>query len=106
VAPGDDIKDLERALEALRRREQQLRHIADAMPALISYVDADRRYRFVNRQYETWFRCTREEVLGKTMEEVLGAEVMARGAPTSTAPSAVRRRTSSSRPLIQAARAG
>ena len=81
MAPGDDIKDLERALEALRRREQQLRHIADAMPALISYVDADRRYRFVNRQYETWFRCTREEVLGKTMEEVLGAEVMARGAP-------------------------
>src|SRR5262249_33059971 len=59
----------------------QLRHVADAMPALISYVDGEQRYRFVNRQYEAWFRCSREEVLGKTMEEVLGAEVMARGRP-------------------------
>jgi PAS domain S-box-containing protein len=81
VVPGDDSADLERALEALGRREQQLRHIADAMPALVSYVDRDKRYRFVNRQYESWFRCSRDEVIGRTMEEVLGPEVMARGAP-------------------------
>jgi PAS domain S-box-containing protein len=81
VGPEADIPDLERTLEELRRREQQLRHVADAMPALISYVDSDRRYRFVNRQYESWFACSREQVIGKTIDEVLGAAVMARGAP-------------------------
>jgi PAS domain S-box-containing protein len=76
-----EVTDFERAEEALREREQQLRHIADAMPALISYVDHERRYRFVNRQYEIWFRCSSEEVIGKTTDEVLGPGLMARGGP-------------------------
>jgi PAS domain S-box-containing protein len=64
-----------------REREQQLRHIADAMPALISYVDRDLRYRFVNRLYESWFERKAEDVIGKTTLEVLGAEAMERGRP-------------------------
>jgi PAS domain S-box-containing protein len=67
---------LERRHEALGEREQQLRHVADVMPALISYVGSDRRYRFVNRLYGAWFRCAPEEVVGKTIDEVLGAETM------------------------------
>ena len=54
---------------ALRGGEEQLRIITDALPALISYVDADRRYRFRNRAYEEWFG---QEVQGKYLEEVLG----------------------------------
>lgn len=57
--------ELEKRYEALREREQQLRHVADVMPALISYVGSDRRYRFVNRLYEAWFRCSTDEVVGK-----------------------------------------
>jgi PAS domain S-box-containing protein len=60
----------------LREREQQLRHVADVMPALISYVGRDRRYRFVNRLYGVWFRCSSDEVIGKTIDEVLGPETM------------------------------
>jgi PAS domain S-box-containing protein len=76
-----EVTDFERPAQALREREQQLRHIADAMPALISYVDHERRYRFVNRQYEIWFNCSRKDVIGKTMDEVLGPGLMARGSP-------------------------
>ena len=76
-----EVTDVERPAQPLREREQQLRHIADAMPALISYVDHERRYRFVNRQYEIWFKCSREDVVGKTMDEVLGPDVMARANP-------------------------
>ncbi len=63
---------------ALRAREQQLRHMADAMPALISYVGRDRRYLFVNRLYETWFRRPVAELTGRTVDEVLGPEAMQR----------------------------
>lgn len=56
----------------LGENEQTLRLVTDAMPALISYVDSDRRYRFSNRAYEEWFGY---RVTGKKMEEVLGARV-------------------------------
>ena len=55
---------------ALRGGEEQLRLITDALPALISYVDADRRYQFSNKAYEEWFG---HEAQGKHLEEVLGA---------------------------------
>jgi PAS domain S-box-containing protein len=45
---------------------------ADALPVLISYVDAEQRYRFVNRTYEEWFGRPRAEVVGRTVREVLG----------------------------------
>ena len=54
---------------ALRGGEEQLRLITDAFPALISYVDADKRYQFSNQAYEDWFG---HEAQGKHLEEVLG----------------------------------
>jgi PAS domain S-box-containing protein len=65
-----------RAEEALRERENQLRVVTDTTPALISYIDAEGRYRFVNRQYELWFGHTRHEIVGRTMTEVLGPAAM------------------------------
>lgn len=47
--------------------------MADAVPILISYVDREERYRFVNRAYERWFGVDRSEIEGKTLVEVLGA---------------------------------
>jgi PAS domain S-box-containing protein len=52
--------------------EAQLRLIADALPVLISYVDAQHRYRFNNRLYEEWFGLEPEEILGRHVREVLG----------------------------------
>jgi PAS domain S-box-containing protein len=57
--------------EELRLREQELRLITNALPALISYVDANQRYQFVNQAYEVWFRCSRDEILGKSVRELL-----------------------------------
>ncbi|MGH2584430.1 MAG: sensor histidine kinase, partial [Dehalococcoidia bacterium] len=67
-----DLSERQR-LEALQRaREQQLRLITDAMPVLISYIDTDRRYRFVNTAHEEWFGFSRREIVGRRVEEVLG----------------------------------
>lgn len=71
----EDITAHKQAEEALRRQEQELRLITDALPVCICYVDQDKRYRFVNRNYEDWFGWRRDEILGKHYREVLGEEV-------------------------------
>jgi PAS domain S-box-containing protein len=53
---------------------EQLQTVADNVPSLVSYVDANNRYRFANASYERWFGCTREAILGSTVREVIGEE--------------------------------
>ncbi|MBW4448142.1 MAG: AAA family ATPase [Spirirestis rafaelensis WJT71-NPBG6] len=66
---------LQQSEAALRHQEQELRLIADALPALISYVDANRCYQFINRTYEIWFKRSRDEILGKPVYGLLGETV-------------------------------
>jgi PAS domain S-box-containing protein len=63
---------LQRSEAELRDREQELRLITDALPVCISYVDANRCYRFVNHTYEDWFSRSRDQILGKHVREILG----------------------------------
>ena len=64
--------------EAARREsEERLRLVADNVPALISYVDRDLRYRFSNRTYDDWFGIEHEKMEGRTVAEVFGEEVTA-----------------------------
>jgi len=68
--------------EAARREsEERLRLVADNVPALISYVDRERRYRFANRTYGRWFGIEHEKMPGRTLAEVFGEEVYARIRP-------------------------
>jgi len=61
----------------LRASELQLREITDAVPALIAYVDSDRRYRFHNRAYQEYFGLGKGEIDGRTLWEVIGDDVYA-----------------------------
>ncbi|HKR78466.1 MAG TPA: PAS domain S-box protein [Nitrospira sp.] len=76
-----DITERKQAEQALRHSEEQLELISDAVPALISYVNNERRYVTCNEAYTTWFGVSREEVIGKTMAEVVGEEAWANMAP-------------------------
>lgn len=69
-----DITGRKRSEEALRDGERRIRLITDAVPALIAYVDAGQRYRFVNRAYEDWFRRPRSEIDNRPMAAVLRPE--------------------------------
>ncbi|XXX76471.1 ATP-binding protein [Sorangium sp. So ce134] len=55
------------ALEA-----EQIQLLLDALPALISYIDNDERYRIVNRAYERWFQEDRRSLAGRQVREVIG----------------------------------
>jgi len=63
---------------ALRESEERMRLVANNVPALISYVDRDQRYRFSNRTYDDWFGIAHERMQGRTVAEVFGAEAYER----------------------------
>src|SRR5882672_8888708 len=66
------------AESALRESEERLRLVANNVPALISYVDREQRYRFSNRTYDDWFGIAHEAMQGRTVAEVFGEEAYGR----------------------------
>ncbi len=75
IAFALDLSERKRVEEALRQREDEMRLITNAVPALISYVDAQQRYRFNNRGYEEWHGISASDIYGKTIKEVVGESV-------------------------------
>ena len=61
-------------MDAFRQKEQRLEVISNAVPALISYIGRDLRYQTCNAAYLKWFGLSREDILGKSVEDVLGEE--------------------------------
>jgi diguanylate cyclase (GGDEF)-like protein/PAS domain S-box-containing protein len=63
---------------ALRESEERLRLVANNVPALISYVDREQRYRFSNRTYDDWFGIAHERMQGRSLVEIFGEEAHGR----------------------------
>jgi PAS domain S-box-containing protein len=61
----------------LRRREEQLRLITDSIPALVAYVDHQRRYRYANRGYRDWFGLDLDRPAAISARGFLGEETFA-----------------------------
>jgi PAS domain S-box-containing protein len=76
-----DLIERKEIEETLLGSQRQLQLVSDTVPALISYVDTERRYRFCNRAYLQWFGLAPEEIIGRTMRDVLGDEAWAAVAP-------------------------
>src|SRR5207253_5741089 len=64
-----DVSAEQQALDSALSSERRLRAIIDQIPVTVSYIDADFRYRYINRAQEIW--------LGKTDAEVAGVKVSA-----------------------------
>ena len=67
-------RELAESERNVKQSEEQLRLITDAMPVLISYKGSDLTYRFVNKTYEKYFKLRREDIVGKSILEVVGTE--------------------------------
>lgn len=65
------------AEEALRESQARLLVLADSMPALVSSLDGDLVYRFVNRAYSEWFGQPRSAMEGRHIRQVVGEETYA-----------------------------
>jgi len=79
------LKVLELRLRAeLERRfasESRLRLVTDNVPALISYLDLEQRFCFVNKAYQEWFGVEPEQLIGVSLREFYGDAVHARIRP-------------------------
>ncbi|HEX8560416.1 MAG TPA: PAS domain S-box protein [Pyrinomonadaceae bacterium] len=67
----------ESLLGELRGSEARLRLVTDHAPVLIVFCDARLRYKFVNKPYADRFGLRPEEMVGRGLREVLGAEAYA-----------------------------
>ncbi len=63
-------RELESANAALLHSERRLLALTDNLPALVSYIDRDRRYRFVNAYHDHVFGADSQAMLGRTVDEM------------------------------------
>lgn len=49
-----------------------MRPVADALPALISYVDSTLHYRFANKSFDEWYGVAAEDIVGMPVKDVIG----------------------------------
>jgi len=70
-----------RTARALEDRERFLQEIADSMPGMVGYWDRSLTCRFANHAYLEWFGKRPAEVIGRSMENLLGPELLALNFP-------------------------
>jgi PAS domain S-box-containing protein len=80
-ALAQDLTAREKADEALRKNERQLRTVTDNLPVLICRWDRESRFEFINRAGEKWYGRPIGEIVGKKVLEILGAESNAKVEP-------------------------
>lgn len=69
-----DITDRKLAEMKQAESEQQIRAIADNLPVLISRHDSQWRHQFINREGASWYGMTPEELVGKSVPDLLSRE--------------------------------
>lgn len=74
VMKHEDLTEKVKAEEALKSSETQLRMITESLPVLISYVDRNLQYKFVNKAYTRWFGRRKEDIIGTTPQDLLGTK--------------------------------
>ncbi len=77
VALLKNLTDQRRAEHALFENERRLRKLTDSIPTLISYVDRDLVYRFVNATYERMLKRPRDTIVGQSVESIIGSKQFA-----------------------------
>ena len=68
----DRLLELENSRNALAESEAVLRVVTDSLPILIGFIDRDLVYRFANAAYREWFGVDPDEVVGRSVRDVVG----------------------------------
>jgi len=63
-----------RAEDELRAQRSQLRAVTEITPVLLTQCNRDLRYTFVNRAYAAMIGLTPEQIIGRPIPEIMGAE--------------------------------
>jgi PAS domain S-box-containing protein len=73
----DVYRGLQAAQEAalmrkLEWKEAQMRLVTDALPVLVSFIQRDGHYGYINHAYTEWFGLLPDRILGRHVRDVLG----------------------------------
>lgn len=71
IIVGINISERKKVEEILQESERELRLIANNIPGPVSRVDKDLRYLFVNNYYQRFSGIPFEQILGRTIAEVI-----------------------------------
>ena len=77
-----DVGERTAALDSSERQRGFMLTMADALPGIIGYWTRDLRCGFANRLYREWFANAEADILGKSIEEVLGPDLYAKNKPS------------------------
>lgn len=67
-----DIQTLIKTREDLAESRAELQRLVDSLPILISTIDRNQRYEIINDAYLNYWQRPRNEIVGKTVESLLG----------------------------------
>lgn len=56
----------------INMNDKTIQHVIDSLPVLIAYVGSDEKYRYVNDEYKKWLGIDIEDVVGRSISDVLG----------------------------------
>lgn len=76
-----DITEQRRDQMRFARQAATLRSVTEAIPASIAVIGGDLCYRFVNKAFERWVGASREDLIGRSLAEVLGPRDYERSRP-------------------------
>lgn len=63
-----------RDLTDRKTQERELRAVIDAMPALVSFLDTDMVYSFVNKTYRDYWKKGSDEIVGMSIDDLVGTD--------------------------------
>lgn len=76
-----DVSERNHAMEKTRRSAQQLQIITDHVPVMVSQLDKNRRYVFVNRACEEYFEKPKSQILAREISDFMTPEEYAKIEP-------------------------
>jgi PAS domain S-box-containing protein len=71
---GEALRRCETGEKALRERENELRLVTGGTPLMLTRCSRDLRYRFVNRAYARMLGRTPDQLAGRSIVEIIGAQ--------------------------------
>jgi PAS domain S-box-containing protein len=72
VCSFQQLTERKLAEEALRASEAELQSVINETPFMLVRCSSDMRYRYISRAYASWIGRRREDVIGKTITQILG----------------------------------
>ena len=81
VCSFQELTERKRAEEALRASEAELQSVINRTPFMLVRCSRDMRYRFISEAYAQYIGHGRDEVIGKTIEEMIGEKCLQHASP-------------------------